>query len=178
MPLHNFLANQRILSAKLNENFQGLADGSLIENGAISQLKIANQFAFSAYAGGATTLTDGAAVTIAFNTEEYDYNGNFASNSYTTPVAGVYHFDACFHINGAVSTPVDMYCAIAVDAVAAKLGARYLTGSSFAAAVSCDILLPQGAVVTVLGFQNSAGNEATLTGAEQTYFSGRLVTAV
>ncbi len=54
-----------------------------------------SQPAFFAYLG--TTVTgvtgDGTGYTIAYDTELYDRGSNFASNIFTAPVTGLYHFD-------------------------------------------------------------------------------------
>lgn len=54
MPLHNFLANQRIPASKLNENFAGLADGSLIAAGAILTSHLGDHIAFGSFSANGT----------------------------------------------------------------------------------------------------------------------------
>lgn len=137
-----------------------------------------NKYCFRAYAGGATTLTDGQFVKIAVSTESYDYGDNFSGSAYTVPVDGVYHFDAAFRINGAVATGVNALAMIYKNGSAALNGGVYVPVSDGAFAVSGDLYLETGDIIEFYGKQDSAGNEATLTGASLTYFSGHLVHAV
>lgn len=48
---------------------------------------------FRAYLSAAATLTSGSTVKITLNTEAFDTGGNFASGTFTAPLAGEYQFD-------------------------------------------------------------------------------------
>lgn len=136
-----------------------------------------NPYSFRAYASGATTLADGASTDIAFATEEYDYNSNFASSTYTAPVAGVYHFDACFTYATAVSTGVIANCRIMKNGSLAFTGVSAVPVTNGAFAVSGDILLAANDTVKAAGYHDSAGAEDVTTGTTNTWFSGHLVHA-
>ncbi len=48
----------------------------------------------------ASVTGDGTEYTIAYDIEVRDKNANFASNTFTAPITGVYHFDTSVNING------------------------------------------------------------------------------
>lgn len=139
---------------------------------------ITNPFIFRAWDSATTSLTDGAVVTINLGTEVYDYNNNFAANTYTAPFAGVWHFDGCVAINGVVATGVSAFAIIYVNGAEVARGARAVPGNDFASCASTDLLLASGDAVTLRFFQDSAGVEFSLAGAHTTYFSGHLLHAL
>jgi hypothetical protein len=65
------------------------------------------QPAFLAYPSGTLSNVTGNSVayTIAFNTEVFDRNGNFASNTFTAPVTGIYFLCANAMYNNLGATP-------------------------------------------------------------------------
>lgn len=167
-----------------------IGSGSSIEIPATSSLEIysppalkdqkyiSNPYCFRAYDSGGTTLTDGSSVQINLATEVYDYNNNFASSAYTAPFGGVWHFDACVTITGAVVTGVDFIAQIFVDGVAHSNGPRFVPINAAGVQVSADILLSAGQKVTLFCGQDSAGNEATDATSARTWFAGHLVHAL
>lgn len=140
----------------------------------VAKVASINPYCFRAYASVATTLTDNTDTKIALATEVYDYNGNFASSTYTAPLAGVYHFDARWGM-GTIATGVDMTAKIYVNGAEAARGQQVTAITNGGADVSCDLLLAASDTVEFYGFQNSAGDEATQTGANFVYLSGHLV---
>jgi len=142
----------------------------------VTSEKLTATIAFRAYASGSTTLTDNAAVKILFATESYDYGSDFASSTFTAPVAGVYHFDAIVYYATAVTTPVIANTWIYVNGAAVVTGPDFsTTGNAPIYGVSGDILLAANDTVEIYHLQNSAGAEATATGSDKTWFSGHLV---
>lgn len=137
---------------------------------------VRNPYCFAAYGSGSTSLLDGQWTKIALATEEYDYNSNFASSTYTAPVAGVYHFDGNWQV-AAISTGTLFAAAVYKNGAIVKQS-NTSPLSNGAAAISCNILLAANDTVGFYGFQESAGNEATATAANETWFSGHLVHAV
>lgn len=134
-----------------------------------------NPYCFRAYDSGGTTLTDNTAVKINLATENYDYNNNFATSTYTAPVAGVYHFDGCV-LSSALSTPVNSYTAIYKNGALAFYGQQTVPSvNGTLNNVSGDILLAAGDTIDMYHLQNSAGNETTGTAATDTWLSGHLV---
>lgn len=149
-----------------------------IANAAVTPAKWTNPYCFRAYASGATTLADGASTDIAFATEEYDYNNNFASSTYTAPIAGIYHFDACFTYATAIASGVIANCRIMKNGSLAFTGISSVPVTNGAYSVSGDLLLAQGDTIKAAGYHNSADAEDVATGSTQTWFSGHLVHAV
>ena len=155
-------------------DYNGNIDSNNLADGAITPAKWTNPYCFRAYASSSTSLVDTTDTKILFQTENYDYNSNFASSTYTAPVAGVYHFDASFLLGVTVS-PVLGYCKLYVNGseVARGSGNSPITGTSFS--VSTDVLLSANNTVNVYGYQDTAGDEGTVIGSFATYFSGHLV---
>ena len=66
------------------------------------------QPAFSVHKGGTTQqefANDGSSVTIAWSTERFDQNGDFASNTFTAPVTGKYLLSLHVRINDMDTVP-------------------------------------------------------------------------
>lgn len=170
------------------EHFEALQDGTALATSAITTTKIANAsvtpakwtnpYCFYAYDSAGTTLTDGNTVQISLGTEVYDYNGNFAANAYTAPVAGVYHFNGQMLVTGSIATGVTTWVELRKNGSVILFGTRFLPVNNATPVVSGDLLLAAGDVITLYGHQDSAGNETTATGVENTFLSGHLVHAV
>ena len=137
-----------------------------------------NKYCFRAYATGSTTIADNTATKILLAGEDYDYNSNFASSTYTAPVAGVYHFDGAFQFSGAVASPVIGQAGVFVNGSEKFSGAIGVPESTGGYSVSGDCLLAAGDTVELYGTQDSAGAEPIVGATNRTYFSGHLVHAV
>ena len=181
------LANNAVTTDKIaddNVTAAKIADGAIdaaakINDDVVTPAKWTNPYCFSAYDSAGTTLSDGGFVQINLGTENYDYNSNFATNAYTAPVAGVYSFSGQVTINGAIASPVNSSSSIRVNGVEVCRGTNVInTASNTAVAINRDLLLAANDVVTLYGYQDSGGAEATLTGALYTWFSGSLVNQV
>lgn len=148
-----------------------------IADDAITPAKWTNPYCFRAYASGATTLTDATPTKVLLATESYDYNSNFASSTYTAPVAGVYNFSATFQtsaLTGGFSCRADIY----VNGAVAMSGPLFAPITALAQnSVSGDLLLAASDTVEFYALQNSDANETTITGSAITWFSGHLVYA-
>jgi len=73
-----------------------------------SQLTMPNQPAFLAKPSESQNNVAGGTTTIAFGTEVFDQNGDFASNTFTAPVTGKYHFNLHVRMDQ-VDTAVNYY---------------------------------------------------------------------
>lgn len=168
------LASNVVTTAKIADSNVTTAK---IADDAVTPAKWTNPYCFRAYATGSTTLTDNTAVKVALAGESYDYNNNFASSTYTAPVAGVYHFDANLQIGSAVSTGVNCQASIQVNGATALTGPVFVPTNFAASNVSGDILLAANDTVEFYFKQDSAGAEDVNASASATYFSGHLVHA-
>jgi len=135
---------------------------------------VQNVHSFAATPSVATTLVDATPTKIIFDTEEYDYNSNFAGSTYTAPFPMVLHVDAGYTL-AAVATGVLSYAMIYVNGVVRRRGNGIVTTSSETMVVSADILLAAGDTIDIYGYQDSAGNEDTVASSGRSYFSGHLV---
>lgn len=153
----------------------GLSSAPGNQSYAVEDVAAFNPYCFRAYNSVATTLTDAAVVQVSFGTEEYDYNNNFASNAYTAPFAGVYHFDFSWVMTGSATNVRGMALVYKNGAEAARGAPVVPSTAAGGASISLDLLLAAGDVITFRAFQDSAGDETTQTGSNLTYCSGHLV---
>jgi hypothetical protein len=63
-----------------------------------------NMPAFSATKSANQTVTSGVFTTITFDTEQFDTNNNFASNTFTPTVAGYYQINLCVYCASSATT--------------------------------------------------------------------------
>ena len=157
--------------------------GSKLADAGITKAKLAayvaqnNPYSFRAYDSGGTTLTDNTAVKINLATESYDYNSNFASSTYTCPVAGVYHFAGSL-LSSAIATHVGASIRITKNGTTAFYGNASSDSTGYLATCSGDILCAANDTIELYFFQNSAGSETSVTGSDSTWLSGHLVHAI
>lgn len=159
-----------------NDTTKKVTVENLVKSTEIEPSQWKNPYCFRAYASGSTTLTDNTTVKILFATESYDYGNDFASSTYTAPVAGVYHFEAVIHYATAIATLVSASTYIYKNGASAITGPDFnVTGNAPVYYVSGDLLLAANDTIEIHHFQNSAGSEATLTGSDKTWFCGHLI---
>lgn len=165
-----------IKDGKLNTNNSVVTAN--ITAASVTPAQWTNPYCFRAYASGATTIADAAPTKVLLATENYDYNNNFATSTYTAPVAGVYHFDGRLEFATAIASGVAAFPAVYVNGAEAFRGSTLGTGTfttgSFTT-ISSDILLAAGDTVDFYMYQDSAGTEDAITGSSKTFFSGHLV---
>ena len=150
---------------------------AVLADSAVTPAKWTNPYCFRAYASGSTTLTDGSYVKVLFATENYDYNNNFTGSTYTAPVAGVYNFSSTVSQATVSATPAIIFLTLYVNGSAAARGVAFTPSTVGIPCVTYagDVLLAANDTVEIYCYQDSAGNEATITGSELTFFSGHLV---
>jgi hypothetical protein len=130
--------------------------------------------AFSAYAGSATSLTNGTYVKVLFDTETFDTNNNFASSRFTPTVAGYYQVNCGVTFASFQSTETIL--------------AVYKTGSVYqylSDTVTTRIYTFSGGTlvycngstdyIEIYVLQSSGGSVNTVTGIQNTQFSGSMV---
>lgn len=168
------IADSNVTTAKILDSNVTTAK---IADDAVTPAKWVNPYCFRAYDSGGTTLTDAAAVKINLATESYDYNNNFASSTYTVPVSGVYHFSAAL-ISSPIATHVGASLRITKNSTTVFYGAASSDSTGYLATASGDVLCTAGDTIELYFFQNSAGNETSVTGSDSTWMSGHLVHAI
>lgn len=84
----------------LGTNDASFNDGTGIANLGWATTALSNPYKFSAYKT-TSQATVGDSTKITFGTEDFDTNNNFASSTYTAPVAGFYLFNAQIYIGSA-----------------------------------------------------------------------------
>lgn len=166
-----------------NANIKSAAaiDGSKLADDSILAAKIvgidrsnlttdSNPYKFSAYRNSAQNTGSSAYGKITFDTENYDTNSNFASGTYTAPVAGFYHFSltvTCV-ING------DARLALYKNGSIHRVGTRTFTGgaATLGLTLACDLSLAANDTIEIYVY-GSGG--AVSTGAENTFLDGHLI---
>lgn len=184
----SFVADEVPTTAKWNKlwnNDASFNDGTGIATGAITSAKISgidksltttdsNPYKFRAYHNTTQNSGSGAFAKASFNTENYDTNSNFASSTYTAPVAGFYMFGARVHT---ISNPTRLLISIYKNGSEAARGTDIADDDAQASGsgVSATSMLQISASDTVEAY--TFGNTAlTLSGnSELAYFWGVLL---
>jgi hypothetical protein len=166
-----------------------LVDGSVttakIADANVTQAKLSTNIAgtgpaFSAFASATTTIAQGTSVKIAFATEVFDTNNNFASSRFTPTVSGYYQINACITFPNFTNTSTAELLSIIF-----KNGTAYAYGSGFSVATSTHYIMSNVSTVVYLngttdyveiyGF-NSIGSSISVVAENVfTYFSGAMV---
>lgn len=135
-----------------------------------------NPYKFSVYHNTTQNITT-AGANVAFNTESFDSNSNFASNTYTAPIAGYYFFIAQTAWSATVSqTRCVLYLSINGSGASGIVLGDVSTGAAAFGVNGCDFV-NLAANDTVNIFFLPVGATTTLrTGPANTYFAGHLVT--
>ncbi len=127
--------------------------------------------AFSAYASAATSAATATFTKIAFATEEFDTNNNFASSTFTPTVAGYYQ------INGSVQGNfTTLITAIYKNGVEYKRG-NHTSGATVSLTIVSSIVYLNGTTdyVEIYGYQASGSTQNFGTGSQFVYFNGCLM---
>jgi len=136
--------------------------------------------AFAAYQSSNQNLNKSpGADTIVFDTEEYDYGNNFASNTFTAPADGVYNFSARLDIDSIEDTKC-MQIQLAVGGTIVRRGQTVCNESGGASALSAaenfgDIELNASDAVTIEWTTDNSTNPTSQEGQQRVWFTGRRV---
>lgn len=139
-----------------------------IADAAVTPPKWTNPYKFRVRRVAAQTTTAGAFTKIAFDTEDYDTNNNFASGSYTAPVNGFYHFNARAAGNGNTQLIIALY----KNGAFLERGGHQLINAVQGVIYSNDVELDAGDVMDIYLFGDAAVAIEVGTGC---YFSGHLI---
>jgi hypothetical protein len=140
-------------------------------------------FLATATAQQANVTGNGASATVTFDSEKFDRNGDFASNTFTAPVTGLYHLETQVWFSGITAAMTQGTLRIATSnrsyykrfnpAADMSVG----TSLSVTLSVLADMDAADTATVTVT-LENGAGNTADIEGGVTdgyTFFAGWLV---
>lgn len=159
----------------LGSNDASFNDGTGIANMSMSTTSVSNPYKFSVYRNSAATTGSLSDAKLTFDTELFDTNNNFASGTYTAPVAGFYFVNACVTLG---SNAVYVFVHLYKNGVFYKKIAGDSTGSGNAAWSSTGSTLLQLAASDTLEIYTQSNGAATIavgTGPISTYFEGHLV---
>lgn len=133
-----------------------------------------NPYKFSVYRNAAWTDGSGAFARVVFDTENYDTNNNFASGTYTVPVAGFYYMTA--QVTTSTSAGSFNFSAIYKNGAEFARGSTLVTTSSgtYSASSIVNGLFQFAANDTIDVYHYGTGG-AGVTGFAQTRFTGFLV---
>lgn len=138
--------------------------------------QVPNAPVFSAYAGTVTALPATAYTKVAFNTEEFDTNSNFASSRFTPTVAGYYQINSSVQMTGTVLSSLPV---IYKNGTAYKFGS-YEGGNQSDPIKSLSALVYLNGstdYVEIFMYNGGAGSINTVASATATWFDGALVRA-
>lgn len=160
------------------QNGQSLGAGSIpasaLASGTLSNANLSNPYKFAVYKSASTqTATSGDTVT--WDVEDYDTGNNFASNTFTAPVNGFYHFDAVVY----VSAGTICYVTIKKNGSIYKRGAVAVGGGSDTApSFSGDFQLSASDTITTNINFTGGGTKTVqnISGGERlSWFSGHML---
>jgi hypothetical protein len=136
--------------------------------------------AFSAYASATTAVAQGTSAKIAFATEVFDTNNNFASSRFTPTVAGYYQINACITFPSFTNTSTGE-----IIAVIYKNGIDYAYGSNFSVASTNHYIMSNVSTVVyfngttdyveIYAYQSTGSSLNVVNDAKFTYFSGAMI---
>jgi len=136
--------------------------------------------AFSAYASATTAVAQGTSAKIAFATEVFDTNNNFASSRFTPTVAGYYQINACITFPSFTNTSTGE-----IIAVIYKNGTDYAYGSNFSVASTNHYIMSNVSTVVyfngttdyveIYAYQSTGSSLNVVNDAKFTYFSGAMI---
>lgn len=157
-----------------NHNHSSVAQGGKITAVDMSVATITNPYKFHVTLAGAVTTGNplDTYVTITFDTEQFDSNGNHSGGTYTAPVNGFYHFN--WAASWATSGAETFETALFVNGTLTSRGGRGL-GSTVEITSNGSDLLQLNAADTVTIRTSNSGARTVLASGPKTYFSGFLV---
>ena len=150
------------------------ASGETVDfsNGTITlNSSMKNTPSFLAYQSSAQSISNAANTTITLDTEVYDTDNAFASNTFTVPSGegGKYLFSFAVRQNN--NTQNRLYANLVDGSGTSRATFENGGGGSYDTVGGCAILsLSAGDTMVLKFYQNSGGSNNTLAGANNTYF--------
>lgn len=143
-----------------------IATSKLADDAGITPAKWSNPYKFRARRTSAVSTT-GSAAKMVCDTEDFDTNNNFASGTYTAPVAGFYLFNMYFNVAGSTNI-VTLY----------KNGSAYQRGTQAGSGGTNSTFFVQSAANDTWDFYFTGTSVAAVdvTAGVQPFFEGFLVT--
>lgn len=136
-----------------------------------------NPYKFSVYRSTTQSLTTGGTrYTVAFDTETFDTNGNFSSNTYTAPVTGFYFLSSCVTINngaGAAYWNTFLYKNGTTDI--AQTQSSTTSGAGNHSSIISGIFLLNAGDTVVVQAQYGINTTNVAAGLSITFFTGYLI---
>ncbi len=166
------------IAGKFNVNGSTGTVGSKLEINSNGLPQWQNAIAFSAKDVGANnfSVVNNTDVKIPFIVEDYDLDNDFANNSFTAPVTGIYHFDAAILWNApAVSTGYFGLSLMVNNSIYLTTRTPASQSQSSSNAISIDVALNAGAVVDLYAFQSTGVSQTINNSGAAARFTGRLV---
>ena len=129
---------------------------------------------FLAYCTAGQSLNMSTWTQVTFGAEEYDHGADFATNAYTVPTAGVYHFDANVSWTNFISAGGFYFTSIYVNGVAVKHHMEPSSTNYASNDISATLNLAAGDIVTIwIQHSGTGGVNTTYTSSNlYTWFSG------
>jgi hypothetical protein len=116
-------------------------------------------------------------VVVVWGTEVFDTGGNFASNTFTAPVTGVYHFDVLLDLENFDSAMGVLFVYIAVTgrAFRFKMSGNHVAADTDYTSVAFGVTVKLSATNTAVVRVYQSGGTAQLDITTDSYFSGFLI---
>lgn len=130
-------------------------------------------YKFGAYHDAAQNSGNAAFAIIAFNTEEFDTGGVFASNTFTAPVAGFYFFVA--RTDTTTALPTRLIVSLFKNGAEFKRGVDLSGTLGAGAGVMASSLVSLAANDTMAAYSFGSTTLSLEAGQANTYFQGYLV---
>ena len=162
------LTNKTIVTPIIASFINAQHNHSDVNNGGLLKAS----YGFSAYKSATGQVINTTPSQVVYDVEDYDINNNYASNVFTAPVSGYYHFDAIMHVSSSPANAV--YIRIRVNGSTFKENAHATSTANTSASISHTIKLNSGDTVDIVAFCNTS-SFTVVNGINYNSFSGFLI---
>jgi len=158
----------------LGTNDASFNNGTGIANLATNVTSISNPYKFHVYRNAAANTGNGAFAKVTFDTETFDTNNNFATGTYTAPVAGFYQLSYTVSVV-ATGSGTDIAASLYKNGSEFKRGSQVTSGGAFNYALSASMIIQSAASDTWEVYAYAGTTKALSVGSASTFFSGVLI---